>query len=227
MLIKLTCRCGVRILVTKEQANSTVQCRSCLNRIHVPSEKILVDLGALHRDTGLRRLVFAVMAVLVLGAIVSGLLGVSERNKLAAEARGVIDTEKSERFGLQTHINSLAEEDAKQNRPPDQDPAIRKLRANLDAVAALPEDKEELQKSGFKDVREVLEAIDQDYRSEQTKNWLARAQFADLSETLLYGFIIGAGIVFMVVVVISARVSTHRHRIIMYENQTHAKIISR
>jgi len=217
MRANLTCRCGVKIPVTREQANSTVQCRSCLNRIHVPSEKILVDLNALHRDIRLRAVGFLVIGVLALFAIAAGVFTQSKRDSLVAEARSVINGELNEKRGLPMHITEL-----KSKNP--QSAEIGHLGEDVERLKGLQggEIKERLA-----EVKGTLNSIEPEYRTPGTRSWLADSDFADFTEKLLYGFVIGAGVVFLFLIIISARVSTHRHRVIAYEKQGHTKLISR
>jgi hypothetical protein len=222
MTTNLTCRCGLKIPVTKEQANSTVQCRSCLNRIHVPSEKVLGDLSALHRDIGIRVIGFLVIGLLAVAAIVVGVYTQTQRDRLAVDARRVVDAEKSDTYGLLSHINRL-----KRSGKPDKDPVVQQLNSNLQKLLALPQDTEEIKKLGLQDVRTRLAEIDDQYRSDATKHWLAEADRADLFQNILYAFVVAAGVVFLFLIIISARLSTHRHHIVAYEKQTHTKVISR
>jgi len=219
MRANLTCRCGVKIPVTREQANSTVQCRSCLNRIHVPSEKILVDLNALHRDIRLRAAGFLVIGVLALFAIAAGVFTQSKRDSLVAEARSAINGELNEKRGLPMHISEL-----KSKNP--QSAEIGHLEEDVTRLQSLQSDPREI-KERLAEVKGTLNSIDPEFRTPGTRSWLADADFADFTEKLLYGFVIGAGVVFLFLIVISARVSTHRHRIVAYEKQGHTKIISR
>jgi hypothetical protein len=219
MHTNLTCRCGVKIPVTGEQANGTVQCRSCLNRIHVPPEKVLVDLGALDRDVRLRTVGFIIMGVLVVAAIAAGVFTQSKRDTLAAEARSVVNSELSEKHGIPARIIEL-----QRKNPHSAD--IGPLGDIATKLKDLPTEPREVRAS-FKEVRDTLKEIDSEYRNPSTKNWLADADFADFTQSLLYGFVIGTGVVFLFLIIISARVSTHRHRIIAYEKQAHTKVISR
>jgi hypothetical protein len=221
MHVNLKCRCGLKIPVTKEQANGSVQCRSCLNRIHVPNEKALVDLGAFERDVRLRIVCSIVLGALVIAAIAAGVFTQSKRESLGDQAYNVRKGELSD--NPKNSLPKLIDELKAKNQQSSEIGALEEAR---DRLKSMPEDAREL-KARANEVRETLKSIDPEYRMQITKDFLADADFADFAQTLLYGFVGGAGVCILLLIVISARVSTHRHRLIAYEKQTHTKVISR
>lgn len=224
MHVKLLCKCGASVIVTKDQANRGIQCTSCLNRVLVPPRNILTSLGAFHRDLRLRILGIIVLGVFVVVAVVAGIYAQSKQKQLLAEIPTVVRDQIDK-------INQLAEKVRSEVRGnggmPEEDGRLRQLNSLLGDLKAQPEKKEDAAQLNFTAIAGVMEGINPDYRTEATKDWIAGAQSAKFGETLQYGLITCAGIIFLLLIPLSARIGTHKHRILSHEKQTHSKVLTR
>lgn len=222
--INLLCKCGSKVTVTKDEANNSAQCRSCLGRVLVPPHKILISLGALHRDLRLRILGIIALGLLVVAAAVAGIYAQSKRQQLLSEAPTVV---RDQIDRVSRAVEKARNEVRNNGGIPEEDGRVRSLNSLLGDLKAQPQNKEEAAKVNFAEISGIMEEVGPEDRTEATNEWLAGAQGARFGETLQYGLIAGAGIVFLLLIPLSARISTHRHRILNHEKQTHSKILSR
>ncbi len=224
MRTNLLCKCGATVRVTKQQANSTVQCLSCLGRVLIPPEKVLVSLRAFHRDRRLRIFGMIVLGLCATLAAATGIYAQSERDRLLADVPATV----REQIQKTRQVIARTENEARINGGnPESDARLLSLRDLLmDLEAPQFQNREDVAEVEIKDVTRVFAAVDADQRTATTNAWLAGALAAEVGEALQYAFIAGAGGVFLLLILLSARISSHRHRIITHEKQTHSKILN-
>jgi hypothetical protein len=197
---------------------------SCLSRILVPPEKILVSLKALHRDRGLRVAGMVVLGIFIVAAVVAGIYSQSKKEQLLidlpATVRDQIDKTRQ-------YIGTVKNNVRNNGGDPEEDAKLRDLQDLLAALQAQPQEKEEAVQVDFSETVHVLGDVGAEHQTDMTGVWLAGARAALAVETFQYVFIACGGAVFLLMLLLSARISTHRHRIIAHEKQTHSTIISR
>ncbi|RKY26235.1 MAG: hypothetical protein DRP79_05225, partial [Planctomycetota bacterium] len=131
MRTKLPCKCGANVTVTKDQANTSTQCVSCLSRILVPPEKILVSLGALHRDRGLRVAGMVVLGIFIVAAVAAGIYAQSKKEQLLTKLPATV---RDQIVKTRQYIRTVENNVRNNGGDPEEDAKLRDLQDLLDAL---------------------------------------------------------------------------------------------
>jgi uncharacterized membrane protein YvbJ len=205
--VTLRCKCGSGVTVTREQANKDIRCSSCGENIFVPPEDVLSDMSLLQRAKTLRVISIVATALLILGLGVLTAVSKSEKNALVNE--------------LQEHFipdqKAAMDRTLKHMRAKWIDEEIKDImRAEWLGYIHYLEDlaeKEDLSDPDVQDLKERIEKVPEDSRSELAAQWLSALETYGRTQRLQYYItpLVVLGTVSSVV--LSIVVSGKKHRI--------------
>ena len=229
--VTLRCKCGSGVAVTREQANKDIRCSSCGKNIFVPPEDVLSDMSLLQRARTLRVISIVATVLLILGLGVLAAVSKSEKNALVNELQEhFIPDQKAAMdralkhfkkvlmwsFGLRKRVREGNDEEIKDMRAEWIDEEIKDMRAEWLGYIHYLEDlaeKEDLSDPDVQELKERIEKVPEDSRSELTAQWLSALETYGRTQRLQYYItpLVILGTVSFVV--LSIVVSGKKHRI--------------